>query len=150
MRKLLAIMLLLPAIILTKCAWVRREHNMAAANLQRSLSAIPLPSGAQILEEKSEVGGFISGTGDAIDVLAYRVFVSDLPATTVFQAFAAWATQTPVDDVRGVFRLDTTETLESHVTELFLRQAISQPTKPTYVIYSAERIDDGVWDWRGW
>lgn len=150
MRALPAILLVLPVLVLSKCAWVHTQHNIAAGNLGRSLSAVALPAGAQILEEKSEVGGFISGTGDAIDILAYRVFVSDLPEAEVYQLFAPWTDRIPEDDIRGTFRLDSPETPQSPVTERSLRQAISQPKTRAYVIYSARRIDDGVWDWRGW
>lgn len=150
MRKLPVILLAIPVIILAKCAWVHQQHNFAAENLRRSLSDIELPKDAQILEESSDVGGFISGTGDEIDILAYRVFVSDLPDASVYQVFAPWTDRSHADDIRGIFRLDSMETPQSSVTEQFLRRAISQLNAHAYVIYSAKRIDDGVWDWRGW
>jgi hypothetical protein len=34
-------------------------------------------SNSRILYGQSEVGGFISGTGDATDILAYRAFVTE-------------------------------------------------------------------------
>ena len=150
MKRSFAILLLLPVLVLAKCAWVRTDHNMAAKNLQRRLSGVTLPAQTRILEEKSEVGGFISGTGDAIDILAFRVFASDLPESTILQTFASWTGQTPTDDVLGIFRLDSPEPPQSHGPEWYLRRAIPPTTGPAYVIYSAERIDDGVWDWRGW
>ncbi len=125
-------------------------HNAAAHNLQQELSRVALPNDAQVIEEKSKIGGFISGTGDAIDALAYRVFISKLPETSVRQVLEPWAAQNPEGEFRGIFQLNNPETPQTPVTERFLRQSIRQSMAPAYVLYSAKRIDDGTWDWRGW
>ena len=152
MKKVLAVIVLLPfLLVLSKCAYVHVDHNFAGTRLLGELQKVGLPPGSKVLKQKSEIGGFISGTGDAIDALAYRVFTTTENEGEVFRYFSTRNPRDDNDDDRfECFRLDAPEGSRISVTESILRRELSASTKPSYVVYSAERIDDGIWDWRGW
>jgi hypothetical protein len=153
MKKLLLSIAAVAVILtLSKCARVRMAHDEAARDLQQSLSKVPLPKGARIIEEHSDVGGFISGTGNAIDVIAFRVFASDRTAQDVSEFFSTFLHQDTRDGMAcGVFKLDRPEAPNAPVPEWCLRRMISPQQRSTFVVYLANRIDEGsIWDWRGW
>jgi hypothetical protein len=151
MKKVLWVLVTLATIlVLSKCASVHIAHDHAARGLLATIGKVPLPEGALLIEEHSEVGGFISGKGDAIDVIAYRVFASDRSELEVYQSFVDYLQGDPGEGERGVFKLDTPKASGSTVPEDLLRRMISPQKRSTYVVYAAERVDDGTWDWRGW
>ena len=145
---LLGIFLLLVLII---CLLSHLDHNLSAKVSLMELSKIQLPPESRLLNEGWEVGNFISGTGSDIDSLAYRAFASSLPPEEVENIFAGKLENDPSLEIRaGIFRLDIPKHPRAGLTESYLRENLGATTSPTYVIYRAQRIDDGVWDWRGW
>ena len=150
--RLLAIAVAIPVLlVLGTCATVHVQHNWEASKLLRAISKAPLPKDAAIVVDGSDVGGFISGTGDAIDVLAYRVFRSDLPEPDVRAILHEYLREDNKNGFdAGLFRLDKPAVPRAGVTEQILRRTLPLAELPTYVFYSVDRIDDGTWDWRGW
>jgi len=132
MRKLLFVALAI-ILALSKCASVHIAHDNAARRLLHKLSKLSLPEGARVIDEHSDVGGFISGTGDAIDVIAFRVFASDRSETDVNQFFSDFVHDDMGD--RGVFKLDKPEPPNSKVPEYFLRRMIPPQKASSYVVY---------------
>lgn len=140
--------------VLAKCGVVHFEHNAEAARLLAELKRVSLPADAVELDDETIIEGFISGTGDATDVLAYRVFTSHLPPELVFHHFGISRDKSSgfADEGQRFNLIWLRDRPGEGLEEEFVRRRVPDATSNGgYVLYGAERLSgEGFWDIRGW
>lgn len=148
--KFLVWLIIVPfVLVLTKCAVVHFEHNAAAQRLLVNLQHLPLPQDGRLLYERAEVGNYLSATGDDTDVLAYRVFITDLPAKDISDFFAPF--QKGKEFELGVRGMDAPPNSPYLDMGSILQHVPHADRGHAYILYAVDRCsEDGIWDVRGW
>jgi hypothetical protein len=103
-----------------------------------------------VIYEQNEVGNFISATGDATDILAYRIFVVDLPSQNIGDFFEPSIRQSGEFDF-GVCLADKPPQGPWLPMDSILAHIPQAERHNAYILYQTDRcIENGLWDIRGW
>jgi len=154
MKKFLAVIALLIlasfALLTTKCAVIYHKHNAEARELLVKLRRLPLPQGARLLYERDEAGSFLSSTGDSTDIIAYRIFISDLPGAKVTEFFQPYMKPGEFDS--GVCPVNKPPAGSPYLPMRSILGHIPDAERNhAYILYQTDRCEeDGIWDIRGW